>query len=158
MFDQWHRTNLTDLKDPIEGIRESRKDVYHYFKKGWTKRKTAKWLHLHERTVGRWYVRFVKEGNPIHWRDARGARAGDVVTEGKEDLIAHLIGIVTSKKTPRNFGLKQDKWNVATIALYIEQRYGKRPSLRTVYRYFKFLKIVQRCNGNYKAKDYPIVH
>ena len=137
---EWHRTNLPDLRDTEYGIEKSRKDTYRLFKRGWTKRKTACKLHLHERTVGRWYERFAKEGNPKYWKSwkyhVRGAKAGSKITGGKEDLIAHLSHILRSK-SPLDFGLAQAKWDVNTIASYIKLRYGKQPSLRTVYRYLK---------------------
>jgi len=136
----WHRTNLPDLRDPDYGIQKSRKDTYRCFKKGWTKRKTARRLHLHERTVGRWYERFAKEGDPKYWQSwkhhRRGAKIGSKVTGGKEDLITHLNYILRSKSPP-DFGLVQAQWDVNTIASYIKLRYGKQPSMRTVYRYLK---------------------
>ena len=136
MAREWHRTNLWDLRYPKYEIEKSRKDVYRCFKKGWTKRKTARRLHLHERTVGRWYERFAKEGNPKYWGKARGAKVGSKITGGKEDLIAHLNYILRSKSPP-DFGLVQAQWDVNTIVSYIKLRYGKQPSMRTVYRYLK---------------------
>ena len=136
---KWWRTNLTDLRDPFTGISESKKDAYRCFKKGLTKRETARRLHLHERTVGRWYERFDKEGDPKYWKDwrcARGAQAGSKVTGGKEDLIAHLRSVLHSM-SPSDFGLPQAQWDVNALASYISRRYGRLPSLRTVYRYLK---------------------
>ena len=139
MKNKWHRTNLLDLRDPDYEIRTSRRDAYRCFKQGLTKRQTARRLHLHERTVGRWYERFAKEGNPKYWKgwkDGRGAKAGNKVTGGKEDIIAHLRSILHTK-SPSDFGLTQEAWNVNALASYIKLRYEKRPSLRTIYRYLK---------------------
>ena len=136
---EWHRTNLLDLRRPNCEIQRSRKDAYRLFKKGWAKRKTAYRLHLHERTVGRWYERFAKEGDPKYWkrwRYARGAKAGSKVTGGKEDLIAHLRSVLRST-SPLDFGFSQAQWDVYALASYINFRYGRLPSLRTVYRYLK---------------------
>ena len=132
----WHRTNLLDLRWPDEGIHESRKDAYRCFKKGLAKRETARRLHLHERTVGRWYERFAKEGNPKYWGKARGAKVGSKITGGKEDLISHLNCILHTK-SPLGFGFPQAQWDVDALASYIKSRYGKSPSKRTVYRYLK---------------------
>ena len=133
---KWWRTNLTDLRDPSTGISESKKDVYRCFKKGLTKRETARRLHLHERTVGRWYERFDKEGDPKDWKDRRGRKAGNMLTGGREDIIAHLRSILRTK-SPLEVGLAQQQWEVNTLASYIKLRFGKLPSLRTVYRYLK---------------------
>ena len=136
----WHRTNLPDLRDPDYGIQKSRKDTYRCFIKGWTKRKTACKLHLHERTVGRWYERFAKEGGPKYWQSwehhRRGAKIGSKVTGGKEDLISHLRCVMRST-SPLDFGFPQAQWDVDALASYIKSRYGKLPSMRSVYRYLK---------------------
>ena len=139
MKNKWHRTNLLDLRDPDYEIRTSRRDAYRCFKQGLTKRQTARRLHLHERTVGRWYERFAKEGNPKYWKSwryGRGAKAGSKVTGGKEDLIAHLRCVLRST-SPLDVGLSQAQWDVYALASYINLRYGMLPSLRTVYRYLK---------------------
>jgi len=133
---KWWRTNLADLRDPYTGIWESRKDAYRCFKKELTKRETARRLHLHERTVGRWYERFDKDGDPKYWKDRRGRKAGGMLTGGREDIIAHLRSILRTK-SPLEVGLAQQQWEVNALASYIKLRYGKQPSLRTVYRYLK---------------------
>ena len=133
---EWWRTNLRSLRDPCCGVRDSRKDAYRLFKKGVSKRETARRLHLHERTVGRWYERFAKEGSPKYWKDSRGAKAGSKITGGKENLVAHLRSILHSR-SPLDFGLTQSQWDVNSIAYYIKIRYGKQPSIRSVYRYLK---------------------
>ncbi len=139
MKNEWHRSNLLDLRYPDSGIEKSRKDTYRLYKKGWTKRKTARKLHLHERTVGRWYERFAKAGNPKYWKSwkcGRGAKVGSKVTRGKEYLIPHLKNVLCST-SPSDFGFPQTRWDVNALASYIKFRYGNLPSLRTVYRYLK---------------------
>ena len=128
---KWWRTNLTDLRDPSTGIWASKKDAYRCFKKELTKRETARRLHLHERTVGRWYDRFDKDGDPRYWKDRRGRKAGSMLTGGREDIIAHLRFILHTK-SPLEFDLAQSQWDVNALASYIKLRYEKRPSLRTM--------------------------
>ena len=59
-----------------------------------------------------------------------------MVTGGREDIIAHLRFILHTK-SPLEFGLAQPQWDVNALAYYIKLRYGRQPSLRTVYRYLK---------------------
>ncbi len=138
MKSDWYKCNTNVLRNPAEEIRKARMKAYGYFKKGWTKRKAAQQLLLHERTIGRWYERFKREGDPRTWRPSRGARAGDMITGGKEDLIAHIRDIIHSK-SPRDFGLQGTQWDATALASYIESKYGTRPSLRTAYRYLQKL-------------------
>lgn len=140
---KWEKCNTNELRDPAGEIRKARIKAFRFFKDGKTKREAAYFLRLHERTVGRWYERFVVEGNPKNWKTTRGARAGDKITGGKEDLIKHLKGILRSK-APQDFRLPHAKWNVKALASYIETKYGKRPSLRTIYRYLRVCSASKR--------------
>ena len=49
----------------------------------------------------------------------------------------HLVGLLDGVADWVDFGFPQAQWDVDALASYIKFRYGKLPSMRSVYRYLK---------------------